>query len=447
MTLRPYQVEWIGRVQQAFRTHAAVLGQLPTGGGKTHTAAVGVIAPAVARGRRVLFLADLEEIVLDTVQRLRALEVPAAAILAGRAEDPTCPVQVASLQTLQSWQRRSVALPPADRVILDECHGSSAACTRELLAALRTSGALLLGLTATPARGDGQALDEFSAIVQGPQPAALVRAGALVPCEVLAPAEYLSGVAADPVDALARYAPANARAVIFAQTGAEAERTAAELTLRGQPCGVVLDSTPTEERRQARARLASGSLQHLATVRALQKGFDAPLLDTAVLTSAGTITGYLQMVGRVLRASPNKRSALVLDLRGASILHGLPLDDREWTLDGRQGPHARPDIRVCRDCHATFPAAARCPRCGSRSLSDPRPIAVQHAELRERSGIPLDVRAREAIAQAVRNIARRRPDLAPHQVQYAAEHAAPQWVRTALNLPERKKRIRRAAAA
>lgn len=155
--LRPYQVDLIARVQAAYREGAqAVCAQSATGSGKTHCAAAGIIAPSLARGRRVLFLADLEEILFDTVGRLRALGLPAAAITRGRAEDPTAPVQVASQQTLTSWLARGVELPPADRVILDECHGSSATTTRALLAALRGRGARLLGLTATPARGDGQ---------------------------------------------------------------------------------------------------------------------------------------------------------------------------------------------------------------------------------------------------------------------------------------------------
>ena len=49
MALRPYQVDAIARVQQCYRDGArAVLLQLPTGGGKTHAAASGVIAPCRA---------------------------------------------------------------------------------------------------------------------------------------------------------------------------------------------------------------------------------------------------------------------------------------------------------------------------------------------------------------------------------------------------------------
>ena len=82
--LRPYQRDLIARAQGAFGQGArAVCIQSSTGSGKTFLAARGIIAPSVARGRRVIFLADLEEIILDTVDRLRELDIPCAPILAG----------------------------------------------------------------------------------------------------------------------------------------------------------------------------------------------------------------------------------------------------------------------------------------------------------------------------------------------------------------------------
>jgi hypothetical protein len=119
--LRPYQRDTIARVQAAYREGArSVLMQLPTGGGKTHCAARGVIAPSVARGRRVAFVADLEEIVDDTAERLRAMGLVVGTVKAGRAGDAQAPVQVCSLQTLA---RRMDALPDAERVIIDEALG------------------------------------------------------------------------------------------------------------------------------------------------------------------------------------------------------------------------------------------------------------------------------------------------------------------------------------
>lgn len=438
--LRPYQIDAIARVQQCYREGArAVLLQLPTGGGKTHAAAAGVIAPSVARGRRVIFLADLEEIILDTTERLRRDGLHAAPILDGRASDPTAPVQVASQQTLVSWQRRGLELPPADRVILDECHGAPAATVRGLLSHLRDRGALLLGLTATPARGDGLPLDEFDAIVCGPQPRELVALGALVPCEVLSPARMLDrGIAMDPVEAVLTLG-AGRRCVVFAPHGAEARRIAADLTAAGEPAVAVLDSMAREERRAVRTRLARSEVQHLVTVRALQKGFDAPVLDCCVLTSECTVTSYLQSIGRVLRPSPEtgKRDAIVIDLRGAVYRHGLPLDDRAWSLAGGQGrtastEDAGPDLRRCKACHAIFPPRTVCPRCGSVLIADPRPLRVQRAEMFAQSTVPVGVRAQRYVDGTVRAMVAR--GMRAEKAAVVARAKAPQWVREALDM-------------
>lgn len=444
--LRGYQRDAVARAQHAFREGArAVCLQLPTGAGKTHCAAVGVIAPTVARGRRVIFLADLEEILLDTVARLRALGIPCAPILAGRAEDPTAPVQVASQQTLASWMSRGVEIPPADRVVLDECHGAPARTTRELLALLRGRGALLLGLTATPARGDGLPLDEFDTLVCGPQPRELVAAGALVPCEVLSPPGMQDGVAMDPCEVILGTGDLDApvplahgrRCVIFAPDGAAAKRIAATLSAHDQVTEAVLDSTPSDVRRSVRARLESGETRHVVTVRALVKGFDAPVLDCAVLTAPGTIVSFLQSCGRVLRPHPasGKRDALVVDLRGAVYAHGLPLDDRAWSLDGTQGRSGDYDreagFRRCKACHAVFPPRTVCPRCGSTLIADPRPMRVQRAEMYAASEIPVRERAIRYVEGTVRAMQSR--GMRADKAAVVARAKAPAWVKEALS--------------
>ena len=443
--LRPYQRDLIARAQSAFAQGAqSVCIQAATGGGKTHLAAVGIIAPTVERRRRVIFLADLEEIILDTVARLRALDIPCAPILAGKAEDPAAPVQVASQQTLVSWLKRGQEIPPADRVILDECHGAAARTTRELLRVLRERGGLLCGLTATPARGDGLPLDEFEALVCGPQPGELVAQGALVPCEVLAPPGMQEGVAMDPCEVILGSREMDSpvplahkrRAVIFAPHAAEAKRIARILTEHGHPTEAVLDSTSPEVRRGVRARLLSGQTRHVVTCKALVKGFDAPVLDCAVLTSQGTVTSYLQSVGRVLRPHPpsGKRDALVVDLRGAVYAHGLPLEDRTWSLagaQGRTGTERDVGLRRCRACHAIFPPRTVCPRCGSTLIADPRPLRVQRAEMFAASSIPLRERATRYIEGTVRAMQAR--GMRPDRAAIVARAKAPAWVREALS--------------
>jgi len=402
MPLYPYQLDTLDRARDAIRRGVrAVLVQLPTGGGKTHLAAEGMIGPAVARGWPVVWVSDLEEINTDTAQRLTTYGLRVGIVQSGRAPDRDAQVQVCSLQTLARYGERGDTLPPARLVILDEAHVSSARTAREILAAYRQTGALVVGLTATPARGDGQPLDEFEELVTGPSMRELIALGALVPPRVLSPERVLDkGVCEDPVAAVLTRA-ADRRCAVFAPDAATAADIAGRLTAEGHPTVAVLDGMGREARKRVRDQLADGTVQSLVTVRALVKGFDAPVLDCAVLCTLGSITSYLQSIGRALRAHPasGKRDALVLDLRGAVWVHGLPEEDRAWTLEGSQGrPSTTPaeSLRRCRACHAIFSGAkTRCPRpgCGAILVAHARGLRIQRAQMIEASGASVEDRA------------------------------------------------------
>lgn len=410
-----------------------MLFQLPTGAGKTHAAAEGVIAPSVARGHRFVFCAHLEEIGDDTVTRLRAMGLHVGLVKSGRPVDPSAPVQVCSTPTLARMLERGESLPPADRVILDEAHRAASSTNRAILNHYRSTGALVLGLTATPARGDGQPLDEFDELVTGPTVRELVSWGNLVPARVWAPGKVLDkGVARDPVE-LVTSECMDRRCVIFAPDGASAVTIAERLNTAGYTTETVLDGTPSETRRGVRARLAAGVTRGIVTVRAVVEGFDAPCLDCAILCAAfTTIAPWLQAIGRVVRAHPGKTEALVYDLRGAVYLHGLPEDDRVWSLEGEQGksaPQRVAGLRTCKSCHAVFEPRTRCPRCGSVLVADPRPMRVQRAEMFEASGMPARARAEKYVAAVERAMVER--GMPAHVAAKRAREKAPSWVREA----------------
>ena len=77
-------------------------------------------------------------------------------IQAGFSPRPLEPVQVASVATLhvRAIRTNKMELPPADLLIIDEAHHCPAASYRAIIEAY--PDAVLLGLTATPCRGDGR---------------------------------------------------------------------------------------------------------------------------------------------------------------------------------------------------------------------------------------------------------------------------------------------------
>lgn len=360
--LRPAQADLIDRCARAFaqRGRTGVM-QGATGFGKTATASE-IIHRAVALGSRVVFAAHLDTLVGDTHARLVAAGVRAGFVQAGRPTDPAAPVQVASLATLHARGER----PPADLLIVDECHRAMAGTVRAILAAYPS--AFILGLTATPQRLDGQPLgDVFEWMECGPSVRELTAQGHLVPCDVIAPAEPTQALVSEPVDAYLRHA-AGTRALFFAQTIEHAEWIAYGLEARGIPAAVVTGETPRAVREQLRATLAAGTTRALVSVNVFIEGWDCPPAETIVIARDVSHVGtLLQMVGRGLRPSlaTGKQRCTVLDLRGSVNLLGLPDEDRLWSLTGKPVRSEKlTALRRCLACAAVFRPAHRCPRCG-----------------------------------------------------------------------------------
>jgi superfamily II DNA or RNA helicase len=364
MTLRPYQTDLIEAVSCEYRAgHRHVVMQLGTGGGKTHTAAE-IIARAVAKGRRVLFLAHLDALIDDTARRLAAAGVHTGIIQGAKPTDPTAPVQVCSFQSLHTRGER----PPADLLIVDECHRVMGASVLGIVESY--PNAHVLGLTATPQRGDGQSLgDVFTSMVCGPSVRALTEAGHLVPCDVVAPETYEDrGLTTTPLEAYRRWAP-DTRAIIFCANVAHAEETRIAF---GAGAELIVGDTKPKIRRGLRERLASGETRVLVGVGVFIEGFDWPGAETVILARQFGVTGsFLQAVGRGLRASTGKTTCTLIDLRGSVHLHGFPDEDRRWSLTGPACVRVErlPAVARCKACLALFRPQPRCPRCGAGAES------------------------------------------------------------------------------
>ncbi|WP_084449056.1 DEAD/DEAH box helicase [Picosynechococcus sp. PCC 7117] len=357
--LRPYQETMVSEILGSLAQHNSVVGQLPTGGGKTMIFSA-ITHEFIKRNEDVLLLSHREELVNQGAGKLEFVSgKPVGIIKAGYPDHGDRLIQSASVQSLV---RRLHRYPP-DRfgaIIVDECHHATAKTYRKTLDYFQ--GAYTLGFTATPCRGDGAGLgDLFSHMVTGPTIRELIEAGYLSPYKYLAAeksmvvrgakvrrGDYTSKslarlnprdqLAADLVSSYCQHCD-GLRCLIFAIDRDYSKAIAAMYQAAGIPAIHLDGETPSEVRKAALEAFQAGEIKVVSNVGLFTEGTDLPAIEALQMARPTKSLGlFLQMVGRVLRPAPGKDEALIIDHGGNWERHGLPCGDRTWTLEGVQKP-------------------------------------------------------------------------------------------------------------
>jgi len=408
MNLRPYQVQSVASIREAYRQrHRSVLFVLPTGGGKTVVFSH-IAEQAAAKGSRICILVHRQELHRQASNSLQTLGVRHGLISPRHGMDLSAHVQVASVQTLA---RRLHRLPSDlfHLLVIDEAHHSNAGTWAKVLEHFHA--ARVLGVTATPCRGDGRGLGEwYQAMVQGPTAAWLTDNGYLAPAKVLAPPGFKvqglrkrmgdfdmeqagqilqAGQAMG--DCLAHYRQHldGQTAIAFCCSVAHAEAVADLFQRHGVPAASIDGTMNSGTRERLLADLGAGRLKVLTSCALIGEGVDVPSVAGCILLRpTQSVSLHLQMIGRCLRPQQGK-TAVVLDHVGNYLRLGHHLEEREWTLDGvtRRGKDAAPSVKVCPECFAAMASAACvCPECGHEFVAERRELEHVDGELVELAG-------------------------------------------------------------
>ena len=405
IVLRDYQQAMIDEARSAYKAgERAVLLQLPTGGGKTITAST-VVHGAAQKGNRTWWLTHRRELASQASQTFHELGIPHGTVQAGFVSNPDAAVQVASIQTIA---RRLEKLPAPDLIVFDESHHIGAASWSAIFE--RFPRARVLGLTATPWRLDGQGLGKwFGHMVSGPTTSDLIGNGSLSPYRLFAPAmpdlsgvettagDYQRGALAKAMDkphivgdAIGHYLKlcAGKRAVAFAAGVENSKSIAAQFVAAGVAAEHVDGEMSAEARDAAVDRFRRGETLVLCNADLFGEGFDVPAIEAAILLRpTKSLSLHLQQVGRALRPCAGKTEAIVLDHAGNSLTHGLPDDERVWSLDDREkrrrGEVAKVAVKSCTECFYVYRPAASCPQCGHTPPVQVREIEVVEGTLTE----------------------------------------------------------------
>ena len=330
MGLRAYQMKARQDIHKGFENFDRQLGVLPTGGGKT------ILFSRLAQDyqpSRTLILAHREELITQAVDKLRSSTGLEAQVEMGEERASLdAPVVVASVQTLMREKRRERW--PRDHfglVVVDEAHHALADSYLNTLGHF-DDHAKVLGVTATPDRGDKKNLGRyFENIACEVTLLDLVNQGWLSPIRVkTVPLEMsLRGVrttagdfsADDLGHALEPYLEKIAdvlvehrhrKTLVFLPLIAVSKRFAQMCRDRGLLAEHV--DGQTTERQAALERFKRDETRILTNAMLLTEGYDEPSIDCVVCLRPTKIRAlYSQIIGRGTRIWPGKDHLLVLD--------------------------------------------------------------------------------------------------------------------------------------
>lgn len=344
---RPHQRETLEALQaERERGHTRNLVVAATGTGKTVTAALDYRRLVQQRGERpsLLFVAHRREILQQSLATYRVvLQDSTFGELLYAGETPRSHKHVfASVQSLSEERVQSLAPDAYQVVVVDEFHHAEAPSYTRLLEHLEPE--ILLGLTATPERHDGQsvfrwfddriaselrlwkALDQgllspFQYFgLSGPDVAHVTwRNGRYDGGELSATYRDDSFFVRRVLQELHRHVAdvQRMRALAFCVDVEHARFMAERFQEAGIAAKPVWGDSKRRERDQALAELRSGSLRVICAVDLFNEGLDLPQIDTVLfLRPTESATIFLQQLGRGLRRAHDKECLTVLDFIG-----------------------------------------------------------------------------------------------------------------------------------
>lgn len=344
INLRPYQQEARKAVESEWNEgRLRTLLVLPTGTGKTIVFS-GIAEDRVRAGDRVLILAHRGELLDQAADKLK------------NSTGLVCAVEKAEQSSLDSWYRvtvgsvQSLQRPkrleqfPEDHfgtIIIDEAHHSITDGYQRILE--HFSGAKVLGVTATPDRGDMKNLGTvFDSLAYEYKLTQAIKDGYL--CRIMAqtiPLRLdLSGVGMSAGDfavgdlgsALDPYLEQIAeemenvcmdrKTVVFLPLINTSKKFRDILNEHGFRAAEV--NGQSDDRAQILEDFAAGKYNVLCNSMLLTEGWDCPSVDCVVVLRPTKVRSlYSQMVGRGTRLYPGKKELLLLDFLWHTERHEL----------------------------------------------------------------------------------------------------------------------------
>lgn len=344
MKLRDYQEHSIESVLHDWQTYWSLLAKIPTGGGKT-IVFLELLHRLIGSDKRALVIAHRKELIDQPHARVAQFWPDMAhrtGIVMADRKDNDAQLIVATIQTLAIPGRLETILEygKIDYVVIDEAHHAirgSAYDTVVQRIREHNQSAKVLGVTATPQRGDGAGLGGvFERVSVDISIKDLIKLGHLVPPRWLAiqTGIDLSGLSkhsgdftqkelADVfdvdncfdlvVESHLKFA-GDRRGIAFVTSVAGAYNLAEKFRAAGVSAQAADGTTGKADRAAVLADFRAGRTQVLVNVALWTEGLDVPEISLIHQVRPTQSDGlYVQMIGRGLRPVPGKEDCLILD--------------------------------------------------------------------------------------------------------------------------------------
>ncbi|ARF51887.1 helicase [Pantoea stewartii subsp. stewartii DC283] len=386
-------------LRQDWNDYRTFLLYAPVGYGKTFISAF-LADRALASGKRTMFVAPYLTLVHQTAARFVQYGIPEDQISYVwrdyKPHDPDRLIQIASADTLI---RREFP-ENIDLLIVDEAHMKR----RALLEVIRDSDIRVIGLSGTPfSAWMGQ---YYERLIKPTTMKELIGIGDLSPYEFYAPTnpdlngvkmsakggfgkdyneEQLAEIMGDSAlvgDIVSNWLQhgENRPTVCFCVNQSHAGFITTEFNRAGVSAEIIIDATPSDERRMIIHRFEQGATKVIVNVGVLTAGFDSDVRCIIYARPTKSEMRWIQCLGRGLRTAPGKQNCIIFDHSGSIHRLGYPDDIEYDELPGKSdgmkaaagygdSEKAEKKPKECSQCHFMKPAGVYvCPKCGFKPV-------------------------------------------------------------------------------
>jgi DNA repair protein RadD len=397
MLLRSRQQEFVNKCMVALANNDNTLGVAPTGFGKTIvlSAVIGEMHKQNPR-LRACVLAHRDELTAQNEEKFKWVN-PAisTSIIDSYGKSWDGQVAFAMVQTL-SREDNLKEMPPIDLLVVDEAHHVTAPSYKNVLEYARKANPELkiLGVTATPERGDKSSLGEvFNNCCDQIKIGELILSGNLVrpvtfvidmgnATEKLKALrtrgkgdyndeEVASILDSEPLNSEVirhwREKAGKRKTVVFCSNVVHARNVMNSFNAAGISTALITGEMTKEQRAIVFESMTKDMVQVIVNVAVLTEGWDYPPISCVVLLRQSSFKStMIQMIGRGLRTiDPSiypdiiKKDCVVLDFGISTILHGS-LDQMINLRSKNKG------FKICSSCKKKIPKIVEeCPLCNS----------------------------------------------------------------------------------